>query len=77
MKFVSRATKQSSSREGVKMEEWDLNSPERVKIELSLQELVNESNSFSPQAESAPHIGVDPAEVAYSSEYPDGKLPYA
>lgn len=56
-------------------DEWNLNSPERVKLEMSLQTLADVM--FHPQAESTPNYGVTPAEVAYSSELPDGKLPYA
>lgn len=56
-------------------DEWNLNSPERVKKEKSLQNSVGDT--FHPQAESTPNYGVAPAEPAYSSELPDGKLPYA
>ncbi len=56
-------------------DEWNLNSPARVKLEMSLQTLAG--GVFHPQAESIPNYGVAPAEVAYSSELPDGKLPYA
>ena len=56
--------------------EWDINSPNRVLAELALQDEPIITPIYSPQAESATHIGIQPAELAHP-ELPDGILPYA
>ena len=58
-------------------EDWDLNSPYRVKHEMSLQNYFIKAIYVNPQAESATHINVPSNAPAYSAKYPDGKLPYA
>lgn len=53
-------------------DEWDLNSPRRLRDALTHQ-----PTHSGPQAESTPEYGVKPAIVPTSPDRPDGPLQYA
>lgn len=55
-------------------DDWDLNSPARVRDAMSHQRL---SAASGPQAESAVAVGNPPAELPTTPESPDGRLRYA
>lgn len=55
-------------------DDWDLNSPGRVRDALGHQP---ERATGWPQAESAVSAGANPARVPTSLENPDGRVPYA